>query len=115
MVRVSEQTLSTLGEIAAWSRVQFPGATVASTLRHIRKEVDEIERAIEAGDMEALAVEFADLIHLATQGIICAMPDADPDAVTRAKLAVNMDREWADPDEHGVVEHVRSDQSGREQ
>ena len=98
---------NTLNEIVAWARVQFPGATVEGTLRHLRKELDEAEHALAAGDMEALAVEFADVIHLGAQGVVCALPEADADHIVRAKLAINKVRQWAEPDEYGVVEHVR--------
>ena len=98
---------NTLNEIVAWSLEQFPDATVDSTYRHLQKEMRETQNALAESDMEAFAVELADIIHLAAQGIARALDLPDADHIVRAKLAINKARQWGDPDEYGVVEHVR--------
>lgn len=95
----------TIAAIVAWSQGQFPTATPTSTLHHLRKELAEIDQALAAGDLDAAAMEFIDVLFLAAQGAQrCGC--ADPDALARQKLALNRARRWGPPDAQGVVEHV---------
>lgn len=86
-------------EIRSWQRATFPQATPHSVTEHLRREA--IELATAPTDPE----EIADVFLLT----IGAANAAGHDLVTivRAKLEKNKARTWGQPDEHGVVEHMR--------
>lgn len=101
--RESVPTLdSILAEVNEWQAVTFPRATPASVVAHLKKEVDEL-----AADPTDTA-ELADVVFLVV-GLAYELGLSMPDlaAVVARKLAVNRTRTWGEPDELGIVEHVR--------
>lgn len=89
--------------IREWADATFPSATIASHLRHMRKEIDEAE-----ADPRDVS-EWADLLIMTLYGAALGMHTfGELIAATEAKHEVNVKRQWGPPDEHGVVEHVRA-------
>lgn len=93
---------SVLAEVNAWQAVTFPRATPASVAEHLRREVLELVNdptdTAELADVVFLVVGLAYELGLDMTTLA---------AVVAQKLAVNQARTWGQPDEFGVVEHVR--------
>ncbi|MEX0732868.1 MAG: dATP/dGTP pyrophosphohydrolase domain-containing protein [Aquisalimonadaceae bacterium] len=71
-------------------------------LHHLRKEVREVIRK------PFDTVEYADCLMLLLDAYRKVGGSADELVqVAFAKLDINREREWGDPDQNGVVEHVR--------
>lgn len=86
-------------EIHDWQAVTFPRATPASVVEHLRREVAEL--VDDPTDTSELADCYFLLVGLAYElGV-------DLTTVVARKLAVNRARTWGEPDDQGVVEHVR--------
>lgn len=109
-----DEVFQTLRE---WQREQFPNTTAASAVKHLAKEIKELEENPE--NIE----EWVDALHLVMQGLTKAaqaglnpqfanlfvndLPNLMFDAF-KIKLHHNIiERQWAEPDADGVVEHVR--------
>jgi dCMP deaminase len=90
---------SVIREVNEWQAVTFPRATPASVVEHLRREVNEL-----IADPTNTS-ELADVVFLAV-GLAYEL-GVDLAAVVADKLAINRARTWGQPDEHGVVEHVR--------
>lgn len=101
--RASVPTLdSVLAEVVAWQRQTFTYATPASITDHLRREAIEL-----AADPTNLS-ELADVMLLVAG--LASNLGADLTTVVAEKLAINRRRTWGQPDENGVVEHVREAQ-----
>ena len=89
-------------EVSRWGNQQFGQATPHSTVSHLVKEVQELL------DDPYDSIEYADcltlLLHAAHRAGINIESIID---VAWDKLDINRHREWGEPDEDGVVEHVR--------
>lgn len=92
---------SVIREVNEWQTRTFPRATPASVVEHLRREVQEL-----VADPTDLS-ELADVVFLAV-GLAYEL-GVDLKTVVAEKLAVNLARQWGEPDEHGVVEHVRQE------
>lgn len=90
---------ATLAEVVAWQAETFPVATSRSRVEHLRREV--LELVEDPSDPE----EMADVLMLLAG--LAAGEGVDLHAALRTKLEKNRARQWGEPDEHGVVEHVR--------
>lgn len=85
-------------EVGEWGDRTFPTGTPTSIIRHLRKELDELESShapVEAADMLILLLQLA---H--RSGFVLYTE-------TRKKLEINYGRTWQAPDADGVIEHVR--------
>lgn len=101
-VRWRESVLSldrVVADVRAWQAETFPTATPASVVEHLRREVLEL-----VADPTNTS-ELADVVFLAV-GLAYEL-GVDLATIVADKLAVNRQRVWGEPDEHGVVEHVR--------
>ena len=96
-------------EIGSWSDVTFPTSTPETIIRHLKKEVEEMEEAHQGDKLfphtnKELPHEIADcimlLLHLAHRKGVSAR-----DAI-REKFEICKNRKWGPPDEHGCVRHV---------
>lgn len=94
-------------EVSRWGNQQFGQATPHSTISHLKKEVQELL------DDPYDTMEYADclmlLLHGARRAGISVEAIID---VAWHKLDINRHREWGEPDEDGVVEHVRKPDEG---
>jgi hypothetical protein len=91
-------------QVAAWARETFRDSTIESKFAHLMKELVEISAKPQD------VVEWADAFLLLMDATAFAGFTMDQIyEACRAKHAVNRAREWGEPDEHGVVEHVRSE------
>lgn len=100
--------------IKEWQSKQFPESTPWSVFAHLKKELNnELFNALvtythDPDDLQGhanMAEEIADVFHLLVA--LAQHCQVDVTSAVREKFLINIDREWADPDEHGVVEHKR--------
>lgn len=99
-------------DVAAWASETFPGSTVEAKLRHLAKEVRELEAKAGRSDVAraAVAEECADIIL-----ILLHFAEAQTFSIADAllwKFEVCKRRRWGPPDAEGVVEHVREGDDG---
>lgn len=97
-------------KITTWQRETFPKATALSDLRHLRKEVNELIDAIE---MEAhdsdIQSEFADcFILLFGSAKKIGFDFIRITEVIEGKFNEVKTREWGEPDNEGITEHIKS-------
>ena len=99
-------TLDSVAEEACeWGDKQFGGAyeQVPATVAHLRKEVEELSE--NPYDSEEQADCFLLICHTAHRA---RTPLA---VVAYKKLQKNKTRKWGEPNEDGVIEHIRDDQA----
>lgn len=91
-------------EVRIWQRETFPKATAKSAANHLVREAKELladpTELSELADVFILAVGVADQLGVNIEEVI------------ECKMEINRQRAWGEPDEHGVVEHVRDILSG---
>ena len=87
-------------EVGEWGNLTFPKGTPDSLVAHLKKEVDELG---ETHDPEEAADCLLLLLHHAHK---CGY---DLVIETFRKFKTNKLRKWGEPDENGVVEHIRGD------
>lgn len=91
-------------EVAVWANSIFGNSTLHAKMEHLRKETIEVEE--NPDNHHEWADVFLIFLHgLAAQGI--SMDDLYK--VTRIVFEIVKEREWGEPDEHGVVEHIREE------
>lgn len=86
-------------DVNTWQAETFPRATPASVVEHLRREINEL--VADPTDTS----ELADVVFLAV-GLAYEL-GVDLTAIVAEKLAINRARVWGQPDEFGVVEHLR--------
>lgn len=89
-----------LERVADWSESMWPTQQSGPLIKHIRKEISELEDNPSDGE------EMADIIILLCRVARNAGVDL-LDEVER-KFEIVQKRTWQAPDEHGVIEHVRN-------
>lgn len=96
--------------INKWQRKTFQKSTVYSKMKHLRKEMEELDEAIVLApvNMEALAMELADCVFLLF-GIAGLFKINLLKAVKR-KFKINKKRKWGLPDKDGVYLHKKEDE-----
>jgi NTP pyrophosphatase (non-canonical NTP hydrolase) len=98
-----------------WQLVTFTQATPISKLKHLEQEVAETIRAIETfdGDEEQISdadirEEFADCFALLFGAALAfGLSVEDIADAMEAKLEKNKKRKWGQPDQNGVVNHIK--------
>jgi hypothetical protein len=91
-------------EVAVWARETFGESTIAAKFHHFIKELVEI--AEHPGDVTEWADAFLILMDAAT---LAGFTMDEVLEACKAKHAINLTRTWGEPDENGVVEHVRDE------
>jgi NTP pyrophosphatase (non-canonical NTP hydrolase) len=86
-------------KIANWSVAMWPTQQSGSIIKHIQKEISELEESPKDGE------EMADIIILLCRVARNAGVDL-MDEVER-KFKIVQTRTWQAPDENGIIEHVR--------
>lgn len=86
-----------------WQKVTFPKSTPQSVLKHLKKEVRELARAVRDGKGEG--EESADCILLLMA--LCGKRGLSLYDEVEKKFAVNLKRKWGKPNKQGFQEHVR--------
>lgn len=89
--------------IGEWAAATFPDRPTSGIVKHMRREVEELDIAVE--DDGGSAYEVADVIILALN-LAHRMGFSAAEAV-EAKMRVNRARKWGPADSEGVREHVR--------
>jgi hypothetical protein len=98
-------SLDIFRETHVWACKQFRpdgGDDPRGAISHLKKEVDELY------DTPFDLTEYADCAMLLFDA--CQIAGYTPEQLLEAvavKLEINKNREWGEPDENGVVEHVR--------
>jgi hypothetical protein len=93
--------------ITKWQKETFGKATALSKAKHLRKEIDELISAIENNESDK-RLEFADVFILAFGSAASdGMSYQEICSVIDVKMAINVSRKWGNPDEDGVVLHVK--------
>jgi NTP pyrophosphatase (non-canonical NTP hydrolase) len=85
-------------EVGEWGNKTFPKNTPDTIVNHLCREVLELA---EGHDPEEAADCFLLLLHHAHRGGYSLLKEA------RKKHEINKIRTWGEPDEFGVVQHVR--------
>ena len=92
-------------EIGEWAEETFKHDAspecLAALCKHICKEANELENAVP--DRGWIAAECADILIL-----ICSLShllDFDLHEAVLAKMNINRNRQWGEPDKDGVIEH----------
>lgn len=89
-----------LKDINEWQDVVFKKATPQSASAHLRREANELyESPYDAEEMADIFILLAGVAHLAGVDLVEAV---------EKKMAINRKRIWGEPDEEGVIEHVRN-------
>jgi NTP pyrophosphatase (non-canonical NTP hydrolase) len=93
-------------EVRGWADETFPGETNESLIRHIREEFeDELVPAVQGGADHDLAEELAD-VTLMIMGI-AHRNNIHLQEAMRLKFEKLKKRRWGEPDEFGVVHHIK--------
>lgn len=90
-------------DIVEWQRETFPKATTHSRKTHLSKELKELKTALDEGRIDWL--EVADVLFMIIA--LADGEDVDLEGLLEDKFDINKNRVWGEPDEDGVVEHVR--------
>lgn len=94
-------------QIIEWQNETFKKATSISKLAHLKKELKELEddlafvrpqRRLEFADCFILLFGAASKDGMTYEEIVLAIEE---------KLKINKSRSWGEPDENGVVEHIK--------
>lgn len=106
--------------VGRWGKVSFPASTIATIHEHLRREARELLQALDRWDScqkpvkddviwPSVMEEVADIVlisfHLAYRKRFSLAE------VIEDKFIVAQHREWGEPDEDGVVEHIRPDKA----
>jgi NTP pyrophosphatase (non-canonical NTP hydrolase) len=90
--------------IGEFSKKNFPVSNACSKFNHLVREIDELRNALEHSPAQ-IKSEIADCMILLYD--IAEFMGIDAEQEIIAKMEINKNREWGEPDEFGVVEHIR--------
>lgn len=99
-------------EISTWSSQQFPTLEgtrgIIAKLSHLKEEVTELQVAVDNGDKKEINDEIADCFMLLFD-VAHALKITENDIIkfSRVKLGINKDRKWSNPDNNGVIHHIK--------
>lgn len=98
-----------MNDISEWSDKTFgEGQRNPAIAYHLKKEVDELIKALEEKDETHIRFEYADCMMLLLDSAKHYGFNASHFLfITRMKLNINKTRKWGKPDENGVVEHIK--------
>ena len=87
-----------LKKLFKWQTTTFPNANKNGILEHLKREVEELAEhhsPHEAADIFILLLEHSNLCgyNLLQESV--------------RKLEINKKRKWKEPDEYGVIEHIK--------
>ena len=102
-----------INEIGQWSELTFSHQNSRSKLHHLQKEVAELIHAIgqessEPNKKNEVNLEFADCFILLLDA--ARKEGLSATIILNAiieKMEINKARKWGNPDENGVMEHIR--------
>lgn len=99
-------------EISTWSSQQFPTLEgtrgIIAKLSHLKEEVTELQVAVDNGDKKEINGEIADCFMLLFD-VAHNLKITENDIIkfSRVKLGINKDRKWSNPDNNGVIHHIK--------
>lgn len=99
-------------EVTRWQDKTFPKANALSKIEHLKEEVIELAEAVckkySEENYTEMKMEFADcflLLYGAANNV-----GMDYESICDAiheKMKINKLRKWGEPDENGVVKHIK--------
>ncbi|HDZ04885.1 hypothetical protein LCGC14_0370500 [marine sediment metagenome] len=93
-------------KVINWQRETFRHATALSKIAHLKQELEELEADIKEDKDSRL--EFADCFILLFGAAECeGMTYSSIQMCIENKMEINYNRKWGDPDENGVVNHIK--------
>lgn len=99
-------------EISTRSSQQFPTLVgirgIIAKLSHLKEEVTELQVAVDNGDKKEINDEIADCFMLLFD-VAHDLKITENDIIkfSRVKLGINKDRKWSNPDNNGVIHHIK--------
>lgn len=99
-------------EISTWSSQQFPTLEgtrgIIAKLSHLKEEITELQVAVDNGDKKEINNEIADCFMLLFD-VAHNLKITENDIIkfSRVKLGINKDRKWSNPDNNGVIHHIK--------
>lgn len=99
-------------EISTWSSQQFPTLEgtrgIIAKLSHLKEEVTELQVAVDNGNKKEINDEIADCFMLLFD-VAHNLKITENDIIkfSRVKLGINKDRKWSNPDNNGVIHHIK--------
>ena len=97
--------------ILKWQDETFTSRTVYSIIHHLGRECGELCEALQSGNRQDIKNEAADvtLLFWGFEHELSKMACIDNYKCAKDKFYGDLvNREWSKPDEHGVMEHVKS-------
>ena len=111
-------------EIGEWQDRTFPAKTVESIVCHMEKEFNELRDAFNSLNSNPCSTvetllhgvakfekELADVFILSFG--LAHHIGISAEKIVREKFEINKMRQWGNPDENGVVEHIREESNGQ--
>jgi uncharacterized protein YaaR (DUF327 family) len=102
-----------MDDILEWSSKTFKDENAYSKLHHLKKEISElvetkVESAYHGPENVSIRHEYADCFMLLIGAAkLDGFSANDLISATFEKLEICKSRKWSEPDENGIVEHVR--------
>lgn len=99
-------------EISTWSSQQFSTLVgtrgIIAKLSHLKEEVTELQVAVDNGDKKEINDEIADCFMLLFD-VAHDLKITENDIIkfSQVKLGINKDRKWSNPDNNGVIHHIK--------
>lgn len=99
-------------EISTWSSQQFPTLEgtrgIIAKLSHLKEEVTELQVAVDNGNKKEINDEIADCFMLLFD-VAHNLKITENDIIkfSRVKLGINKDRKWSNPDNNGIIHHIK--------
>lgn len=99
-------------EISTRSSQQFPTLEgtrgIIAKLSHLKEEVTELQVAVDNGNKKEINDEIADCFMLLFD-VAHDLKITENDIIkfSRVKLGINKDRKWSNPDNNGVIHHIK--------
>jgi NTP pyrophosphatase (non-canonical NTP hydrolase) len=102
----SQDVIELDDQITEWANRTFPreATDIRPIIAHMKRELDELYQALAADDFAHAMEEAADVRFLLTH--LVGRLGGNLGQETMRKFDINQRRDWGDPDEEGVVEHV---------
>jgi len=94
-------------EITSWQKDTFGSATSLSKIAHLAEELQELVSDLKSNSSEK-KLEFADCFFLLFGAAAAdGMSYQDICHAIQEKFEINKTRHWGNPDEHGIIRHVK--------
>jgi NTP pyrophosphatase (non-canonical NTP hydrolase) len=94
-------------DVGKWAEKTFTKSTNQTIITHLRREVTELQEAINNAEPRAILEECSDVAMLLLH--LCHKNHIDLQSGIRDKFEICRARVWGEPDAEGVIEHIRTE------